>query len=125
MEAADRAPGDTTHRLVIDVDGYAEGGTERTVVLHAFNHAPREMGAAACEAEQRRHAHAAAVEHARLHEPLSGRPLSVLDQCVPLTLRALRPPPPPPPRPAAAGPPRPTPPTGAAASQLARVSRNP
>ena len=54
MEAADRAPGDTTHRLVIDVDGYAEGGTERTVVLHAFNHAPREMGAAACEAEQRR-----------------------------------------------------------------------
>ena len=43
-----------THRLVVDVDGYAEGGTERRVVLHAFNHAPREMGATACAAEQRR-----------------------------------------------------------------------
>ena len=44
------------HRLVVDIDGYAEGGTERSIVLHAFNHAPREMGAAACDAEQRRHA---------------------------------------------------------------------
>ena len=60
------------------------------------------------------------MEHARLREPLSGRPLSVLDQCVPLVLRALRAPPPPA-RAAAAGAPRPTPPTGAAASQLARV----
>ena len=55
-EAADLEQAEMTHRLVVDVDGYAEGGVERPVVLHAFNHAPREMGAAACDAEQRRHA---------------------------------------------------------------------
>ena len=76
-------------RKVLQVGGESEQQAEARAVCALLDVQNRRDDArrVACEAEQRRHAHAAAVEHSRLHEPLSGRPLSVLDQCVPLTLR--------------------------------------
>ena len=59
-----------------------EGGAEAPLVLHPWNHAPRELIHADFEAVRQWHLDTLRAQHAHIHDALSGQKLDTLQQCV-------------------------------------------
>ena len=73
---------DGVHRLRVTL---ADGSqSERTITLHPWNHAPRELMSAAFESCRAGHARRMRAQHASIVDMLSGQRLDVLTQCVPI-----------------------------------------
>ena len=68
------------------IDGGSIG--EFDLVLHPFNHGPRDVSSTNFAAVQRRHDRALRNAHSGIVDALSGRRLNVFDQCVPIEIGA-------------------------------------
>ena len=63
-----------------------EPGTEFNLILHPFNHGPRDVSNAAFLALQKRHNRSLRNSHSAIVDALSGKRLDVYQQCVPIEI---------------------------------------